>query len=28
MGRSLLKRLKIYATADHPHTMQKPEPLA
>ena len=28
MGRSLLKRLKIYAEAEHPHTMQKPEPLA
>ena len=27
MGRSLLKRLKIYAGTDHPHTMQKPEPL-
>ncbi len=28
MGRSLLKRLKIYTTAEHPHAMQKPEPLA
>ncbi len=28
MGRSLLKRLKIYAEAEHPHAMQKPEPLA
>jgi large subunit ribosomal protein L13 len=28
MGRSLLKRLKIYAGPDHPHGMQKPEPLA
>ena len=28
MGRSLLKRLKIYAEAEHPHTMQNPEPLA
>jgi large subunit ribosomal protein L13 len=28
MGRSLLKRLKIYSTAEHPHTMQKPELLA
>ncbi len=27
MGRSLLKRLKIYAEAEHPHAMQKPEPL-
>ena len=28
MGRSLLKRLKIYAGSEHPHGMQKPEPLA
>jgi large subunit ribosomal protein L13 len=28
MGRSLLKRLKIYAGPDHPHGMQKPKPLA
>ena len=28
MGRSLLKRLKIYAGAEHPHAMQQPEPLA
>jgi large subunit ribosomal protein L13 len=28
MGRSVLKRLKIYAGPDHPHGMQKPEPLA
>jgi large subunit ribosomal protein L13 len=28
MGRALLKRLKIYAGPDHPHGMQKPEPLA
>ena len=28
MGRSLLKRLKIYAGPDHPHGMQRPEPLA
>ena len=28
MGRALLKRLKIYAGTDHPHAMQKPEPLA
>lgn len=27
-GRSLLKRLKIYAEAEHPHAMQNPEPLA
>ncbi len=28
MGRSLLKRLKIYSGSEHPHAMQKPEPLA
>ena len=28
MGRSLLKRLKIYAGPDHPHGMQKPESMA
>ena len=28
MGRSVLKRLKIYAGPDHPHGMQKPESLA
>ncbi len=28
MGRSLLKRLKVYAGPDHPHSMQKPQPLA
>ena len=28
MGRSILKRLKIYAGAEHPHAMQQPEPLA
>ncbi len=27
MGRSVLKRLKIYATAEHPHEAQNPEPL-
>ena len=27
MGRSTLKRLKIYAGPDHPHGLQKPEPL-
>ncbi len=27
MGRKLLKRLKVYATPDHPHQMQQPEPL-
>ena len=26
-GRSLLKRLKVYATAEHPHEVQNPEPL-
>lgn len=28
MGRSLLKRLKVYAGPDHPHGMQQPESLA
>ena len=28
LGRSLLKRLKIYAGPEHPHGIQKPEPLA
>ena len=28
MGRSVLKRVKIYAGPDHPHGMQKPETLA
>jgi large subunit ribosomal protein L13 len=28
MGRSLLKRLKVYAGPEHPHGMQQPEPLA
>jgi large subunit ribosomal protein L13 len=27
MGRSVLKRLKIYPGAEHPHEMQKPEEL-
>jgi len=27
MGRHLLKRLRIYAGAEHPHTAQNPEPL-
>lgn len=26
-GRSILRRLKIYAEAEHPHTMQNPQPL-
>jgi large subunit ribosomal protein L13 len=28
MGRSVLKRLKIYTGPDHPHTTNHPEPLA
>jgi len=28
MGRSLLKRLKVYAGPEHPHGMQRPETLA
>lgn len=28
LGRLLLKKAKIYATADHPHTAQSPETLA
>ena len=27
LGRHMLKKLKIYAGAEHPHTAQKPEPL-
>ena len=27
LGRKMLKKLKIYASADHPHQAQKPEPL-
>jgi large subunit ribosomal protein L13 len=27
MGRSVLKRLKVYASAEHPHDAQNPEPL-
>lgn len=27
MGKSVLKRLKVYATADHPHEAQNPEEL-
>ena len=26
-GRSLLKRLRVFATAEHPHSAQNPEPL-
>ncbi|MDY6824281.1 MAG: 50S ribosomal protein L13 [Thermodesulfobacteriota bacterium] len=28
LGRALLKKLKIYAGPEHPHTAQQPEPLA
>lgn len=28
LGRSMLTKLKVYASADHPHEAQKPEPLA
>jgi large subunit ribosomal protein L13 len=28
LGRQLLTKLKVYATAEHPHSAQKPEPLA
>jgi large subunit ribosomal protein L13 len=28
LGRKLIKKLKVYAGADHPHTAQKPEPLS
>ena len=27
LGRKMLKKLKLYATNDHPHTAQQPEPL-
>ena len=27
LGRELLTKLKVYASADHPHTAQKPQPL-
>jgi len=27
LGRSMLTKLKIYATPDHPHAAQKPQPL-
>lgn len=27
LGRAMIKKLKIYASADHPHEAQKPEPL-
>ncbi len=28
LGRQMLTKLKVYATADHPHAAQKPQPLA
>lgn len=28
LGRKMLKKLKVYAGSDHPHSAQKPEPLA
>ncbi|HQP34642.1 MAG TPA: 50S ribosomal protein L13 [Polyangiaceae bacterium] len=28
LGREMFTKLKVYATADHPHTAQKPQPLA
>jgi len=28
LGRKLLKKLKVYATAEHPHAAQQPQPLA
>jgi large subunit ribosomal protein L13 len=28
LGRAMLKKLKVYATAEHPHAAQKPETLA
>ncbi len=27
LGRGMLKKLKVYAGPDHPHTAQKPEPI-
>ena len=27
LGRKMLKKLKVYASPDHPHSAQKPEPL-
>ena len=27
LGRQMLKKLKVYAGPDHPHTAQKPQPL-
>ncbi|MBI3762331.1 MAG: 50S ribosomal protein L13 [Chloroflexi bacterium] len=28
LGRAMIKKLKVYATADHPHAAQQPKPLA
>jgi large subunit ribosomal protein L13 len=28
MGRTLLKRLKVYAGSEHPHAAQNPKPVA
>jgi large subunit ribosomal protein L13 len=28
LGRKLIHKLKVYAGAEHPHTAQKPQPLA
>jgi large subunit ribosomal protein L13 len=28
LGRQLIKRLKVYGGAEHPHTAQTPEPVA
>jgi large subunit ribosomal protein L13 len=27
LGRSMLTKLKVYASPDHPHAAQKPQPL-
>jgi large subunit ribosomal protein L13 len=27
LGRQMLTKLKVYATPDHPHAAQKPQPL-
>ena len=27
LGREMLTKLKVYATPDHPHAAQKPQPL-
>jgi large subunit ribosomal protein L13 len=28
LGRAMAKKLKVYGGGDHPHTAQRPEPLA